>query len=187
MSNATGTALSNDHSKTRARRLRRLGVPHTKTLRRYQAQRVRLAIRHIEAGRDVMIEAPTGSGKTLILRSAISLLMDGSITHAIVATPQEATEDGFVTGIATRGLGLAVVALGGGRRTPDDVIDPAVGLSRILPIGAQVRAGDVLALVHAHTEGDAEAAVREVRAAYATGPARPPGDKAVMRRIVPRG
>jgi thymidine phosphorylase len=98
-----------------------------------------------------------------------------------------AIEDGFVTGIATRELGLAVVALGGGRRSPDDSIDPSVGLSRILPIGAQVRAGDVLALVHARTDMDAEAAVRAVRAAYATGPARPPGDKAVLRRIAPRG
>ena len=109
----------------------------------------------------------------------------------LAAAPVEravtAIEDGFVTGIATRELGLAVVALGGGRRSPDDSIDPAVGLSRILPIGAQVRAGDVLALVHARTDMDAEAAVRAVRAAYATGPARPPGDKAVLRRIAPRG
>jgi len=96
MSSATETAIPNDGGNNSGRRVRRLGVPHTKTLRRYQAQRVRLAVRHIESGRDVLIESPTGSGKTLMMRSAVRLLMGGPISHAIVATPQEAIEDGFV-------------------------------------------------------------------------------------------
>jgi thymidine phosphorylase len=81
---------------------------------------------------------------------------------------------------------LAVLSLGGGRRRPQDSVDPAVGLSRLLPIGAQVRAGDTLALTHARTESDAEAAMAAVRAAYTIGPSKPPADKAVMRRVVPR-
>ena len=48
--------------------------------------------------------------------------------------------DGFVTGIATRDIGLAVVALGGGRTRPDDKIDHAVGITRLLPVGAEVQA-----------------------------------------------
>ena len=43
--------------------------------------------------------------------------------------------------IATRDIGLAVVALGGGRTEPDDAIDHAVGITALLPVGAEVRRG----------------------------------------------
>ncbi|MBN9243007.1 MAG: thymidine phosphorylase [Mesorhizobium sp.] len=95
----------------------------------------------------------------------------------------EARRSGFVTGIATRAVGLAVVELGGGRRRPDDKVDPAVGLTELLPVGAEVRVGDALALVHARSQEQAEAAIAAVREAYAIGPAKPPPEKAVIRRI----
>ncbi|TRC91168.1 thymidine phosphorylase [Mesorhizobium sp. WSM4310] len=98
-----------------------------------------------------------------------------------------ATTDGFVTGIATRDIGLAVVGLGGGRTRPDDKIDPSVGITRLLPIGAEVHAGDPLALIHARSPSDAEAAAATVVSAYAIGPSKPAADKSVIRRILPRG
>jgi thymidine phosphorylase len=97
-----------------------------------------------------------------------------------------AVGDGFVTGIATRAVGLAVVTLGGGRRRPEDKIDPAVGISRLLPVGAQVRTGEALALVHARNEADADAAVAAVQAAYTVGASKPAPDRAVIRRIASR-
>jgi thymidine phosphorylase len=97
-----------------------------------------------------------------------------------------AVGDGFVTGIATRAVGLAVVTLGGGRRRPEDRIDPAVGISRLLPVGAQVRTGEALALVHARNEADADAAVAAVQAAYTVGASKPAPDRAVIRRIASR-
>jgi thymidine phosphorylase len=42
-----------------------------------------------------------------------------------------AETDGFVTGYDTRGVGLAVVELGGGRVRPSDPVDHAVGLTGI--------------------------------------------------------
>jgi thymidine phosphorylase len=97
-----------------------------------------------------------------------------------------AQRSGFVTGIATRAIGLAVVELGGGRRRPEDKVDPAVGLTGLMPVGAEVIPGEALALVHARSEAEAEAAVATVLDAYAIGPAKPPAEKAVIRRIVPR-
>ncbi|TIW18824.1 MAG: thymidine phosphorylase, partial [Mesorhizobium sp.] len=88
-------------------------------------------------------------------------------------------------GIATRDIGLAIVALGGGRIRPDDRIDHAVGLTRLLPVGAEVRAGEALALVHARTEADAEAAAAAVRSAYTIGASKPSAEKTVLRRILP--
>jgi len=99
----------------------------------------------------------------------------------------KATAHGFVTGIATRDIGLAVVGLGGGRTRPDDKIDPSVGITRLLPIGAEVHAGDALALIHARSPSDAEAAAATVVSAYAIGASKPPADKTVIRRILPRG
>lgn len=99
----------------------------------------------------------------------------------------KATENGFVTGIATRDIGLAVVGLGGGRIRPDDSIDHAVGITRLLPVGAEVRAGEALALVHARNAGDAEAAAAAVLSAYTIGASKPPAEKTVIRRILPRG
>ncbi|MBZ9859290.1 thymidine phosphorylase [Mesorhizobium sp. CA12] len=98
----------------------------------------------------------------------------------------KAEQDGFVTGIATRDIGLAVVTLGGGRTRPDDTIDHAVGLTRLLPVGAELRPGEALALVHARTNAEAEAAAAAVRAAYAIGGSKPPAEKTVLRRILPR-
>jgi len=98
---------------------------------------------------------------------------------AIVAVPAPAS--GFVTSIATRDLGLAVVALGGGRTRPQDDIDPAVGLSGLLPVGAAVSRGEPIAFVHAR--GDAAAAIAAVQAAYRIGPEKPPGRRPVRRRI----
>jgi thymidine phosphorylase len=94
-----------------------------------------------------------------------------------------APADGFVKAIDTRALGLAVVALGGGRTRPQDKVDPAVGLTRLVPIGAEVRAGEPLAIVHARDEASAGAAVHSIIAAYGIGADRPPPTPAVLRNI----
>src|SRR5690606_26943639 len=90
--------------------------------------------------------------------------------HYLPQAPMEiavkAGRSGFVGKIDTRGLGLAVGELGGGRRRPEDAVDHAVGLTRILPIGTEVREGDALAFVHARSEADAECAAKAVRNAY---------------------
>ncbi|TJV09236.1 MAG: thymidine phosphorylase, partial [Mesorhizobium sp.] len=103
------------------------------------------------------------------------------LPKAAVEMAVKAAEDGFVTGIATREIGLAVVALGGGRVRPDDKIDHSVGLTRLLPVGAEVHGGEALVLVHARTEAAAVA----VRAAYTVGHSKPTAEKTVLRRILP--
>ncbi|WP_157019316.1 thymidine phosphorylase [Mesorhizobium xinjiangense] len=105
------------------------------------------------------------------------------LPEAPVIVPVLAGRDGFVTAISSRDIGLAVVALGGGRTNPDDLIDPAVGLSGLLPVGAQTRRGEPLAMVHAKNASDAEAAAEAVRAAYRIGEAKPTAVDPVLRRI----
>jgi thymidine phosphorylase len=112
--------------------------------------------------------------------------VESHLPRAEVERAVRAPAHGFVTGIATRDIGLAVVGLGGGRTRPDDKVDHAVGLSRLLPVGAEVRAGDALALVHARTASDADAAAATVLSAYVIGASKPSADKTVLRRILPR-
>jgi thymidine phosphorylase len=66
---------------------------------------------------------------------------------------------GFVASMDTRALGIAVVGLGGGRYQASDSIDYAVGLSNICQVGERVNHSRPLALVHALSEDQADAAV----------------------------
>jgi thymidine phosphorylase len=84
---------------------------------------------------------------------------------------------GHVTAIDGEALGLAVVAMGGGRQVETDSIDPSVGLSGVVRLGAQVSAGDPLAVIHAAREDTARAAEAAVLRAITLGdapPAMPP-------------
>ena len=84
---------------------------------------------------------------------------------APLQVPVCAERDGYNSAIDTRAVGMSVVALGGGRMRPQDQIDPSVGVTNILPLGSEVKAGDVLALVHAQTQDKADQAVQMVRQA----------------------
>jgi thymidine phosphorylase len=105
------------------------------------------------------------------------------LPRAKVERAVSAPGDGYVAGIATRDIGLAVVTLGGGRTRPEDSVDHSVGITRLLPVGAEVRAGEPLALVHARMEADAEEAAAAIQSAYTLGETKPPLQKAVIRRI----
>jgi thymidine phosphorylase len=81
-----------------------------------------------------------------------------------------APRSGIVQAIDTRAVGIAVVALGGGRARAADPIDHAVGFTRLAGIGQTVDGADApLALVHARTDAAADAAVAAVQTAYAIG------------------
>ena len=93
---------------------------------------------------------------------------------APVTVPAEPLEAGTVANVDVRAVGLAVVALGGGRTRETDPVDHAVGLTEVAAPGEAVEPGGrPLALVHA---ADAEAAGRaadSLRAAYKLGDPRP--------------
>jgi len=80
------------------------------------------------------------------------------LASAPVTLAVPAPRSGYVTGMATRDIGLAVVELGGGRRMASDTVDPRVGFSDFAQIGQAVQAGEPLALVHAADVASAERA-----------------------------
>ncbi len=84
--------------------------------------------------------------------------------------------DGFVAGLDAELVGRAAVALGAGRNKIDDVIDPGVGITVLLPPGAPVRAGDRIFEVQHRGRGLEQAMsllTQAVRLADAAPPAAP--------------
>jgi thymidine phosphorylase len=103
------------------------------------------------------------------------------LPEAPVTLAVTAQETGHVRVIDTRAVGLAVVALGGGRTRPQDPIDHAVGLTRLAGLGAPVGPGQPLALVHARSMEAAQEAAARVLAAYEIGEAPQVGPVMVER------
>lgn len=106
---------------------------------------------------------------------------DAYLAKAPVIVDVPAPRPGFVTAIDTRAIGLAVVALGGGRTAPGQAIDPAVGLDRLIPRGARLQSGEPLARVHARTDEAGQEAVQAVIRAYSLGDAAPPPPPLIER------
>jgi thymidine phosphorylase len=91
-----------------------------------------------------------------------------------------AQESGFIAAMETREIGITAINLGGGRRRASDPIDPAVGLSAVRGIGGAITAGEPLAIVHAASEADADAAIAALRRTIRIADA-PPAAQAVVR------
>ena len=94
--------------------------------------------------------------------------MDDHLPVAPVVRPIMAETEGQVRTVDARAIGVAVVALGGGRTDPAAEVDHAVGLTELAPVGAMMD-GRPLAIVHARTEAAADEAASAVRAAYEIG------------------
>ncbi|MBE9557825.1 MAG: thymidine phosphorylase [Proteobacteria bacterium] len=90
---------------------------------------------------------------------------------------------GIVTAMDTRAVGVAVVALGGGRRRADDAIDHSVGLTGVCAIGETVDADRPLAIVHAASDADAQAACQALRKAVSSGGDAPAPSPAIIERV----
>lgn len=80
------------------------------------------------------------------------------LAKAKIIQPIYPLQDGFVTEMDTRMIGMAVVELGGGRRVSTDKINYSVGMSQFCHIGDKVELDTPLAFVHANTQEQAEAA-----------------------------
>ncbi|MCC7597064.1 thymidine phosphorylase [Janthinobacterium sp. FW305-129] len=110
---------------------------------------------------------------------------DKHLEQAPFVVPAPALSAGFANVRDCRAIGLAVVALGGGRRRPTDSIDFAVGLTDLVGLGEQVAVGQPLAMVHARTEEAAQQAVKEIQEAYTISAVALAGNPVIYRTIRP--
>jgi thymidine phosphorylase len=107
--------------------------------------------------------------------------------HYLAAAPAQcvvtAPTDGWVTGMATRDIGLLVVQLGGGRRMASDTVDARVGMTGFVQIGQRVHAGDPLATVHAASPAAAQACAAALQALVHIGDQAPPLTPTLIQSI----
>jgi thymidine phosphorylase len=110
-----------------------------------------------------MVAAQGGPGDALSAKA---------LAHAKApfVVPVPAPEGGHVAAVATRELGLAVIALGGGRIDPGSAIDHAVGLAEVRGVGRTVQAGEPLALVHGRDHARTHAIASRLAAAFTVTP-----------------
>jgi thymidine phosphorylase len=105
------------------------------------------------------------------------------LPEAPVMLEVTAAEAGYVAAMDGEALGVAVVELGGGRLVESDVVNPAVGLSRVVRLGDRVEKGQALALVHAARPEDAQRAAVAVNEAVTLGAQAPQVGPLVIERI----
>ena len=86
-----------------------------------------------------------------------------NLPQAPVILPVPALQSGYIHHMDTIGLGNTAQAMGAGRRTKEDVIDPSVGFVLHKRIGEFIACGEALATVHARDEASAAAAIESIQ------------------------
>ena len=144
-----------------------------------------------------MVETTLGSGAAADRFARMVAALGGPadlVEHPDAHLPRAAVERavaprraGIVAAVDARALGVAVMALGGARRRATDAVDHAVGLSEVRGIGEAAGADAPLAVIHARSETDAEAAAAAVREAMTVAEADVESGPVVRERIAAPG
>jgi len=98
---------------------------------------------------------------------------DDHLEKAPIIRPIYAEGEGIVESMDTRAIGMAVVAMKGGRTKPTDAIDYAVGFTDFIALGERADARHPLAVAHVRSEAQFEEAQRRLRSAVTLGEAVP--------------
>ncbi|EGO0239046.1 thymidine phosphorylase [Escherichia coli] len=117
-------------------------------------------------------------GPTDFVENYAKYLPTAMLTKAVYADTE-----GFVSEMDTRALGMAVVAMGGGRRQASDTIDYSVGFTDMARLGDQVDGQRPLAVIHAKDENSWQDAAKAVKAAIKLADKAPESTPTVYRRI----
>lgn len=110
--------------------------------------------------------------------------VDRYLAPAPIVRDVFAPAEGVISMIDTRQVGMAVVALGGGRTRPEDAIDHRVGFDRLLALGVRVTPKMAIARLHAADQAAADEAERRLLAAYRIGAAAP-DNPLIVERVEP--
>jgi pyrimidine-nucleoside phosphorylase len=89
--------------------------------------------------------------------------------RAGILRPYKAKKGGYLQGMDTMGLGLAANALGAGRASMADPIDPAVGFVIEVNLGDRVSRGQTLLTLHANDQKKLKEAGRILDQCFAIG------------------
>jgi pyrimidine-nucleoside phosphorylase len=132
-----------------------------------------VATDHLEARAQIQKARQDGSGLSRLRRCIelqhgdprvvedLSLLPTAAHTREVLAE-----REGVLTAVKTELVGVAGMMLGAGRRTAEDPIDHAVGITVNVRLGDRIHGGDPLALIHYNDEARAAACEETLKAAF---------------------
>ena len=95
-----------------------------------------------------------------------------------------ASRDGWVGDVDAMEVALAALRLGAGRVRTEDRVDPAVGISRLIKVGERVKAGDLLAVIHANDEAALATAAAQVAEAIKLVSEPPPSPPLIVEAML---
>jgi len=125
----------------------------------------------IEQAKTMLMDAlRTGRGLDTLRRMMIAQGGDPACCDDVTALPQAkvvldvpSPRGGFVHHMDTVGLGNTAQAMGAGRKTKADIIDPSVGFVLHKRIGQPVAPGEAIATVHAKDMESAQTAIAAIQ------------------------
>ena len=109
--------------------------------------------------------------------------MEKYLPIAKIIRPIFVKEEGYVSSIKTRDVGLSIIGLKGGRTYPEQKLDYATGFTEFCQIGDYLDAKKPLAIIHAQTEVDFEKAESELLACVEVSQEKPTIQKSIIEKI----
>jgi len=120
----------------------------------------------VEADPDKVLRS--GAGRQTFERMLAA--QGGHLEQGLPVAPVKATisaeRDGFVEGIDALEIGLSGAEIGVGRIRKEDRVDPAAGFVLVAQVGARVRKGDALVVIHARSQQLVDGVADRVRNAW---------------------
>ena len=105
------------------------------------------------------------------------------LPRARLVSEVRATRGGHVRAVDAMAVALAALRLGAGRMKAEDAVDPAVGFTRLVKVGARVEAGALLGVVHANDEARMEEARSWLEDAVELGDDAPAPQPLIVERL----
>ncbi len=115
---------------------------------------------------DDALRSGGGRAKFLQMLAAQGGHIEKGLPMAPVQQAVPSRADGYVESIDALEVGLAGLELGVGRRKKEDPVDHAAGIVIQAPVGARVRTGEPLAIVHARTDELARSVMPRLQKAW---------------------
>jgi pyrimidine-nucleoside phosphorylase len=111
--------------------------------------------------------------------------LEAPLPLAPIRREWHASSPATVASLNTRAIGEVALNLGAGRHRLEDAVDPAVGLLCYVKVGQTIKPGDLLGVVYARTEDDAQHAIEGLAQAvqYGDGAKRGTDSTLILDRI----
>ena len=106
-----------------------------------------------------------------------------SILKAPIIKPIYSDKSGYINRINTRGIGILITKLGGGRVSPTDKIDYSVGLSEIASLGEYIEKDKPICFVHANSLEDVELVKKDIQILIQTSDRKVIQNKLIYEKI----